>query len=732
MKTMPLRRVLKCSLLLVLAGCGTRAVRGAPDRVIADFEGGGFDGWRVEGAAFSAGPATGDEPGQNRRVSGFTGNYYASSFSTEKDGGAGRLLSPAFVIDRDHVNFLLGGGDKPGALAVNLLVDGRAVRTATGGKNLALLPFGWDVRDLRGREARIEIVDREAGIKRWDYIILVDDIRLSDTPVMRDFVETVKITGNYINVPVANTGFRGRLLIEAEGRVVCDTHIRPALGNPDYWAAVPVPGLSGKTASVRITNAPAGIPREYITQTGAAPGARDYAAEKRRPQYHFSAPRGWLNDPNGLVYENGRWHLFYQSDPYNWAGLTKQWGHAVSADLFHWRDEPPALPPRRHARGEPYSGGAVIDRKNRAGFQGGAAPAMVAVFTDTAGRKSRPGPAEAIAYSNDGGSTFEPFSGNPVLEHNGRDPKVFWHPPEQAATQGRGHWVMAVYCRDGGADNIDLYVSDNLKEWEKTDRQEGFYECPELVRVPVVDGRGQKTGESRWVMWGGNGLYKTGGFDGRKFTPDPGGPGQTHFGPVYAPQCWNDAPGGRVVQIHWLRIGHAGEVFNQMMGVPLELALRRRDGGHRLLANPVAELATLRAERHSAGAPAVLRDGEVLALPAAGEGRELDIELEFDAPAKGSATLELGEDSVVYRSPGRLEDIALPPEDGKIHLRVLVDRPSIEVTGNRGVVYLAKKRAGAGDEILPRLRMEGGTLRVGRFEAWRLKNREKRPGMKGS
>jgi fructan beta-fructosidase len=711
-------------LLFILSGLAPPMGRCAPDRIIADFEDGGFDGWRVEGAAFNAGPATGNNPRQDRQVSGFTGNYLVNSFSAEQNGGAGRLLSPAFVIDRDHVNFLLGGGDKPGALAVNLLVDDKVVRTATGGKNLALLPFGWDVRDLRGREARVEVVDKATNVRRWDDIILVDDIRLSDTPVMRVFEESVKITGNYINIPVAGTGFRGRLSIEVEGRAVCDTHIRPAAGNPDYWAAIPVPGLSGKTASVRITNVPAGAPRSYVTQTAEPPGSQSYADEKRRPQYHFSAPRGWLNDPNGLVYENGNWHLFYQSDPYNWTGLTKYWGHAVSTDLFHWRDEPLALLPGKHAQGEAFSGSAVIDRKNRAGFQRGAAPALVAIFTDTAGRKSRSGSAEALAYSNDGGSTFEPFSGNPVLEHNGRDPKVFWYPPEQAATQERGHWVMAVYCRDGGRDNIDLHVSDNLKEWEKTDRQAGFYECPELVRVPVVDEHRQKTGEYRWVMWGGNGLYKTGDFDGKKFTPVHDDLKQTHFGSIYASQCWNDAPAGRVVQIHWLRIGHPGEIFNQMMSVPLELTLRRHDDGHHLLANPVAELDALRAEKCPAKTPAALCDGEVLTLPS-GAGQELDIELEFDAPAQGRVILELGADSVVYDSLGKLENIELPPDTGKIHLRILVDRPSVEVIGNKGVVYLAKKRVDAGNAVSPSLRMEGGTLRVGRFEAWRVKNREK-------
>jgi fructan beta-fructosidase len=717
-------RILGAPALFVLLGLAPHMGHCAPDRIIADFEDGGFDGWHVEGAAFNAGPAKGNKPGQDGQVSGFTGNYLVNSFSAEKHGGAGRLLSPAFVIDRDHVNFLLGGGDRPGVLAVNLLVDGRAVRTASGGRNLALLPFGWDVRDLRGREARVEIVDREANVQRRDYIILVDDIRLSDTPVMRDFETTVEITGNYINVPVVNTGFRGRLLLEVDGRAVCDTHIRPASGKPDYWAAIPVSGLSGKTASLKVSQAPAAASRHYVTQTGEAPGPRASDGGKARPQYHFSAPRGWLNDPNGLVFENGKWHLFYQSDPYNWVGLTKYWGHAVSADLLHWRDEPPALLPYRHAKGEAYSGSAVIDRKNRSGFQQGAAPALVAVFTDTAGRKAGPGTAESLAYSNDGGVTFTPYPGNPVLEHNGRDPKVFWYPPEQAATQERGHWVMAVYCRDRGEDNIDLYVSDNLKEWEKTDRHAGYYECPELVRVPVVDGRGQKTGETRWIMWGGNNLYKAGDFDGRKFTPARGDLKQTHFGPLYASQCWNDAPDGRVVQIHWLRIGHAGEVFNQMMSVPLELALRRHDDGHHLLANPVAELDALRAEKNSAKTPAALSDGEGLALPS-GAGRELDIELEFHAPASGRAILELGADSIVYDSSGKLENIVLPPDNGKIHLRVLVDRPSVEVIGNKGVVYLAKKRTAAGNAILPRLRVEGGTLRVRRFEAWCVKNQEK-------
>ena len=156
--------------------------------------------------------------------------------------------------------------------------------------------------------------------------------------------------------------------------------------------------------------------------------------EKYRPQFHFSPRIGWNNDPNGLVFYKGEWHLYFQHNPYGWNWGNMHWGHAVSTDLVHWTQLPIAIYPFKYGDWV-FSGGAVVDEDNTAGFKSGAEEVIVASYTST-------GRGEAIAYSNDRGRTFTDYAGNPVVKHQGRDPKIIWYGPGK-------HWVMAVYDEEG-------------------------------------------------------------------------------------------------------------------------------------------------------------------------------------------------------------------------------------------------------------------------------------------
>ena len=230
--------------------------------------------------------------------------------------------------------------------------------------------------------------------------------------------------------------------------------------------------------------------------------------ELHRPQFHFTSQRYWINDPNGLVYYAGEWHLFFQHNPYGikWGNMT--WGHAVSPDLVHWTQLPNALEP--DALGTIYSGSAVVDWANTAGMQTGAEPPLIAIYTSAGSEAKPPVPfTQSIAGSNDRGRTWTKHSGNPVLGHivgANRDPKVIWHAPS-------AQWVMALYL-DGN--DYALFGSPNLRDWTRLCdvAMPGVAECPDFFPLPV-DGAATRT---LWVFWGAAGCYRLGAFDGVDMT----------------------------------------------------------------------------------------------------------------------------------------------------------------------------------------------------------------------
>ncbi|GAA5123605.1 glycoside hydrolase family 32 protein [Luteolibacter yonseiensis] len=251
------------------------------------------------------------------------------------------------------------------------------------------------------------------------------------------------------------------------------------------------------------------------------PGFVRAAGEPYRPQFHFTPERNWLNDPNGLVYYKGEYHLFFQYNPYGIGGAYKSWGHAVSRDLVRWEELPVAIP---YADGiEIFSGSAVIDWNNTSGFGVDGEPPMVAIYTGAHGVQD-----QRIAYSNDRGRTFTNYSGNPVIDigsNDFRDPKVFWHQPT-------GKWVMIVAL--SGLHKVRLYSSPNLKNWTQLSEfgpagaGTGAWECPDLFQLPVQD----EGGARKWVLTvgvngapsGGTGAqYFIGEFNGTTFVDDAAG-----------------------------------------------------------------------------------------------------------------------------------------------------------------------------------------------------------------
>lgn len=591
-------------LSIVLLACASSAhAQKRADIVFEDFEGKDYGRWTATGTAFGRGPAQGPLPGQ-MAVSGFHGHGLVNSF-TGGDTATGTLTSPEFKIERRFVAFLIGGGMHAGSTCINLLIDGKVVRTATGPNDRAggterLDWKAWDVRELEGQTARIEIVDRETG--GWGHINVDDITQTDESPV-----EEIKTSPLY--------------------------------------------------------------------------------GETYRPQFHFTSNKNWLNDPNGLVFFKGEYHLFFQHNPMGieWGNMT--WGHAVSTDLMHWKQLPNALTP--DALGTMFSGSAVVDWHNTSGFQaaGSKTPPLVAIYTAAGGTspESKGQPfTQCIAYSNDEGRTWTKYSGNPVVKHvagENRDPKVVWFAPTRS-------WIMALYL-DGS--QFAFFSSPNLKEWTLLQKLDvpGTSECPDFFPLAVTG----KPGVEKWVWTAANGHYLVGTFDGHKFTPETDLRQVDFGGNYYAVQSYSDIPekDGRRIQIAWMTGGSYPQMpFNQQMSFPCTLTLHETSDGLRLFREPVAEISRLHEASHTWRSLTVSPEDN----PLHGLKSELwDIQAEFEPGTATEIGLTVRGEAIVYDVQKKTltclgHTAPLDLEGGKLKLRILADRTTLEVYGNSGRVSL--------------------------------------------
>jgi fructan beta-fructosidase len=693
---------------------------GAEDILIADFEGKTYpEGWKAEGKAFGDGPAGGTLPGQ-MKVSGFEGKGLVNSF-LGGDGPKGTLTSPPFTIERDYISFLIGGGGYKGETYMSLLVDGDAVRTAMGpntqpGGSEFLNWENWDVREFKGKRGVIRIVDNRSG--GWGHIN-VDHIVQSNTKAKKkpapaprpkgnpheQRTREIKITGKYLLFPVSNKGQRGRMTVTVGDTLVhnLDCDFPPDEDAVDWWTYLNMEEYVGKTATVTARAAP-----EIFKMIESGDEIRHLAPlydETLRPQFHMSQMRGWNNDPNGMCFYDGQYHFFWQCNPAgrNWANMY--WGHATSPDMVHWTEHDRALRPfggrvedrhRSMAVKNCFSGSGNVDLHNTAGWQRGDRKTLVLAFTDT-------GCGEALAYSTDGGKTFIYYEGNPIIKHSGRDPKLVWYEPGK-------HWVIAVFdnVKEHGR-NIAFYTSKDLKEWTLRSHLPGYFECPELVELPV-DGNPDRT---KWVVYGADARYAVGDFDGKTFTPDHQGKHRVHWGNYYASQCFSNPPDGRVVQMGWARIGMPGMPFNQTFTVPTRLTLRTTDDGIRMFAAPIKELETLRKPSpETAENTALSADKPTLDVEAPGQLFDILVTLKQGTAAK--AVLRFGDNTVAYDfGAGKLDEMPLAMQDGRVTFRVLVDRPMYEVVGGGGACYKTSGRRDQGKPLgTVSLTAEGGSLTV--------------------
>ncbi len=406
-----------------------------------------------------------------------------------------------------------------------------------------------------------------------------------------------KVKCKYLNLPISQKEERQRLTFGAKG--VDDLSVVARLSaRPEYWVFKDLTEYKGKTLTITYDGSEEALSLVY--QADTIRDASTLYKETYRPQFHFTARRGWINDPNGCIWHDGLYHLYYQHNPFEreWENMT--WGHATSPDLLHWTEHAPVLHP--DSLGTMFSGSAVFDKDNTSGFGTKKNPPIVYAYT--ADRSDRE--AQCIAYSLDGGMTLHKYKGNPVIDshdrwqsHDTRDPRLLAFPPSPSL-KGRGvsrrkapspsgdgwgeAWVLVLNERNGHS----IYTSDNLKDWTWQSHVNGFWECPDLFPL-AVDGNPNNV---KWVLLGASNTYMIGSFDGKTFTPESG-KHRFSTGCIYAAQTFSNVPDGRRIQIGWANIDHPGMPFRGQMLLPTELTLRTTKDGIRLVSKPIDEVSTL-------------------------------------------------------------------------------------------------------------------------------------------
>ncbi|MFP7297103.1 glycoside hydrolase family 32 protein [Neobacillus niacini] len=458
--------------------------------------------------------------------------------------------------------------------------------------------------------------------------------------------------------------------------------------------------------------------------------------EQYRPQFHFSPEEKWMNDPNGMVFLNDEYHLFYQYHPYGTTWGPMHWGHAVSKDLIHWEHLPIALYPDE--LGAIFSGSAVVDWNNTTEFFEKNQPGLVAIYTSagTYPDSDRPLQQQSLAYSKDNGRTWVKYEGNPVLSDinitDYRDPKVFWH-------EESNKWVMVLAT----GQTITIYTSLNLKEWEFASEfghtagsHDGVWECPDLFKLPV-DG-----GQEKWVLIvsiGDNGetaegsrtQYFIGQFDGTTFVNDHDDStilwldyGRDN----YAGVSWSDIQDGRRIYLGWMsNWRYANQVptkgWRSAMTLPRELSLAATEAGVRLFQQPVAEVSKIRKETESYSKISV-ESGKRVSFPLTHSLMEITIEFEKvnsiqfgfiiqhseqektvigynAAEEKLFVDRTLSGDHSFSTSFRAIQEAPLKLNQQRLKLQLFLDTSSIEVFANNGEAAITSLLfpSGAGQEL---------------------------------
>lgn len=525
-------------------------------------------------------------------------------------------------------------------------------------------------------------------------------------------IVSLDVTEDYLLLPIQDDAPEGKICVvkdnEQKGTLM---NVRLARERVDSYVPFALSAYKGQHISIEIQ----GVPETALCwKELKLSGSFDMAnKESFRPVYHHTPAYGWMNDPNGMFYKDGVYHLYFQYNPYGSVWGNMHWGHSTSTDLMHWKFEGCAIVP--DAWGAIFSGSCVVDHENTAGF---GKEAVVAFYTSA---KSTPWgdiQMQSMAYSLDNGKIFTKYEGNPILtssEKDFRDPKVFWYAPGK-------HWVMILAV----GQHMEIYSSVNLKEWKKESEfgamqgdHGGVWECPDLVEISV-----EGTREKKWVLicnlnpggpFGGSAAqYFVGSFDGKKFVNES--PTQTKWmdwgKDNYATVTWNNAPDGRCIALGWMsNWQYANNVptrqYRSANTLARDLTLYREGQELYLKSTPSSEVKKARGKKVSIPSFKVSEKHEMVNLFEEKQGAyEVEIVIQNAGASKIAFCLlnDKGEKVSMYYDLNRKQFVMDRSESGKVDfskdfptvtvapvnvdkeltLRLFVDRSSIEAFGEDG------------------------------------------------
>ena len=465
-----------------------------------------------------------------------------------------------------------------------------------------------------------------------------------------------------------------------------------------------------------------------------------------RPRYHFTPPQNFMNDPNGLVFFDGEYHLFYQHNPHGDVWGHMSWGHAVSRDLLHWEHLPVAL----HEQDGMmiFSGSAVVDWHNTSGFGSDNVPPLIAIYTG----HSETDQNQNIAYSTDRGRTWTKYEENPILSigaRDFRDPKVLWHEPTHK-------WIMVTALSD--LHKVRLDASTDLKHWTHLSdfgpagAVDGIWECPDLFPL-VVDGEPER---KKWVLnvdalKGTGAQYFIGEFDGTRFISDATDD-QTlrvdYGNDFYAAQSWSDVPDERRIWLAWLNNWHYANLiptspWRGLFSIPRELHLREYSEGLRLVQEPIKELQELRLSLyHVTNTDVAIVNSQLAKL-------KMDISAEIQIEFTLGTAREFGikfctakDEETVIGYDARAQEIFLDrchsgdsafsdkfagvhrahlvPEQGKINLHIFVDSCSVEVFANNGLIVISDLIFPSAQNIDLQFYAQDVDVHLNKLDIWKL------------